>query len=64
MLGAMAVTVYWPVVSLSTVMFAKGARGWYFTDYRSYSIVLSLIALYGIWGFIFLYKNRKNLVKN
>jgi hypothetical protein len=64
MLGAMAVTVYWPVVSLSTVMFAKGATGWYFTDYRSYSIVLSLIALYGIWGFIFLYKNRKNLVKN
>ena len=25
MFGAMAVTVYWPVVSLSTVIFAKGA---------------------------------------
>ena len=27
MLGAMAVTVYWPVVGLSTVIFAKGAPG-------------------------------------
>jgi len=63
MLGAMAVTVYWPVVGLSTVIFAKGAPGWHFTDYTSYSILLSLIALYGIWGFMFLYKNRENLVK-
>ncbi len=63
MLGAMAVTVYWPVVALSTVIFAIGAPGWHFTDYTSYSILLSLIALYGIWGFLFLYKNRENLVK-
>ena len=64
MIGAMAITVYWPIVTLSTVFFAKGAPGWHFTDYRSYSILLSLIALYGIWGFWFLYKNRENLVKN
>jgi len=63
MFGAMAVTVYWPVVGLSTVIFAKGAPGWHFTNYTSYSILLSLIALYGIWGFLFLYKNRDNLVK-
>ena len=63
MLGAMAVTVYWPIVGLSTVIFAIGAPGWHFTDYTSYSIILSIIALYGIWGFLFLYKNRKNLVK-
>lgn len=64
MIGAMAITVYWPIVTLSTVFFAKGAPEWHFTDYRSYSILLSLIALYGIWGFWFLYKNRENLVKN
>ena len=63
MFGAMAVTVYWLVVSLSTVIFAKGASGWHFTDYTSYSILLSLISLYGIWGFLFLYKNRDNLVQ-
>ena len=63
MLGAMTVTVYWPVVGLSTVIFAKGAPGWHFTDYTTYSIILSIIALYGFWGFLFLYKNRENLVK-
>lgn len=63
MFGAMVVTVYWPVVGLSTLIFAKGAPGWHFTDYTSYSILLSLIALYGIWGFLFLYKNRGNLIK-
>ena len=63
MLGAMAITVYWPIVGLSTVIFAKGAPGWYFTDYTSYTILLSLIAFYGIWGFWFLYKNRSKLVE-
>lgn len=58
MCGAMAITVYWPIVSLSTLFFAEGAEGWYFTDYTSYSALLSLIALYGIWGFWYLYKNR------
>ena len=61
MLGAMAVTIYWPIVSLSTLIFAKGAREWHFTDYTTYTILLSLIALYGFWGFLFLYKNRENL---
>ena len=63
MFGAMAITVYWPIVGLSTVFFAKDAPGWHFTDYSSYSILLSLIALYGIWGFWFLYKYRGILVK-
>ena len=63
MFGAMAITVYWPIVCLSTLFFAKGSSGWYFTDYTSYSIVLSLISLYGIWGFWLLYKNRFTMVK-
>ena len=62
MFGAMAITVYWPIVCLSTVFFAKGAKGWHFTDYTSYSILLSLIAIYGVWGIWFLYKNRNKLV--
>ena len=63
MIGAMAVTVYWPIVGLSTVFYAKGASGWYFTDYMSYSILLSLIAIYGIWGLWYLYKSRAKLVQ-
>ncbi len=63
MFGAMAVTVYWPVVSLATLFYAKGAPGWHFTDYTSYTVTLSLIAIYGLWGFWFLYKNSGKLVK-
>ena len=47
MFEAMAITVYWPIVSLSTVFYAKGSPGWYFADYTSYSIFLSLIVYYG-----------------
>jgi hypothetical protein len=62
MFGAMAVTVYWPIVGLSTVFYAKGSPGWHFTDYISYSILLSLIAFYGLWGSWFLYRKREELV--
>ncbi len=62
MFGAMAVTVYWPMVALSTLYFAKGAPEWHFKDYTSYTILLSLIGVYGLWGLWFLYKNRKTLV--
>ena len=61
MSGAMAITVYWPVVALSTLFFAKGSEGFHFTDYSSYSVLLSLIAIYGLWGLWFLYKNRESL---
>ena len=64
MFGAMAITIYWPLVGLSTVFYAKGAPGWHFTDYTSYSILLTSIAIYGIWGLWFLYTNRANLVQD
>ena len=59
MIGALAITAYWPVVNLATLFYAKKASGWSFSDYTIYTIVLSLIAIYGIWGFWFLYKNRE-----
>ena len=64
MFGAMAITIYWPLVGLSTVFYAKGAPGWHFTDYTSYSILLSSIAIYGIWGLWFLYSNRDKLIQH
>lgn len=64
MFGAMAITIYWPLVGLSTVFYAKGAPGWHFADYTSYSILLTSIAIYGIWGLWFLYTNRANLVQD
>nr|NQU92094.1 hypothetical protein [Bacteroidota bacterium] len=55
MVGALAITVYWPIVCLSTLYFAKGAPGFHFTAYTSYTITLLLISLYGLWGLWFLY---------
>jgi len=63
LIGAMAITAYWPVVCLATLFYAKGASGWSFSDYTTYTIVLSLIAIYGIWGFWYLVKNRETMVK-
>lgn len=63
MVGAMAITIYWPMVSLSAIYFAKGLGDFHFTDYVSYSILLSLIAIYGLWGMGYVYNNRKMLVK-
>ena len=62
MLGAMAITIYWPIVALSTLYYAYDSPGWHFSDYTSYTILLSLIVIYGIWGFVYLYKNRNRLV--
>ena len=61
MLGALAITVYWPIVALSTLFFARGTSGFTFTDFTSYSVLLSLIAFYGLWGLGYLYKNRNSL---
>jgi len=62
MFGALAITVYWPIVALSTLFFAKGTSGFTFSDYTSYSVMLSLIAGYGLWGIWYIYHNRLKLV--
>jgi len=64
MRGAMAITVYWSIVCLSTLFFVKGSPAWQFSDYTPYSILLSIIAIYGMWGFYFLYDVRSGLIKN
>ncbi len=62
MTAALAITAYWPVVSMCLLLFAKGAPGFYFTNYLSYSVILIPIFIYGIWGMIYIYKNRDELV--
>ena len=57
-MGALAITVYWPIVALSTLFYAKNAEGWSFDDYTSYSVLLVSVAVYGLWGMWFLFKNR------
>ena len=58
MFGALAVTVYWPVVHLFAIYAGKSSMHLSSAKYLSYSIILPLIALYGLWGMWFLYKNK------
>lgn len=60
MMGALAITVYWPVVSLATLYFAKTADGWRFDNYTSYSILLFSITTYGCWGIWYLFKYKRD----
>ena len=61
MIGAMAITIYWPLVSLSTLFYARNIEGWGFSDYTSYSIILGTIALFGLWALIYLISNMNKL---
>jgi len=61
MLGALGITAYWPMVNLFILLYAKGTPGFYFSDYISYTILLTSITIYGLWGMWYIYKNRKIL---
>jgi hypothetical protein len=62
MFGALAITVYWPIVSLSTIFIVRTAVNLNPDKYVSYSIILPLIAIYGLWGMWYLHKNRNKFV--
>ena len=57
MFGALAITAYWPIVNLYAVYAGRGTMHLSPGKYVSYSILLPLIALYGLWGMWFLYRN-------
>ncbi len=58
MVGALAITVYWPLVYIFYVLYAKDLPGFNFTDYTSFITILIIISIYGLWGFLHLNKNR------
>ena len=62
MASALAITAYWPMVSIFFLLYARGIPGFNFTNFVFYAIMLTLITLYGLWGLWYLYKNRKILV--
>lgn len=61
MFGAMAITAYWPMVCLFILVYSRGLHGFHFTEFGVYSIVLSLITIFGLWGQWYLYKRIKSL---
>lgn len=63
MAGALGITAYWPMVAIFILLFARGTPGFNFTKYTFYSILLTAFTVYGVWGILYLYKNREILVK-
>ena len=58
MFAAMAITVYWPIVSLCAIFIDRTAINLTPEKQLSYGIILPLIALYGLVGIWHLYNNR------
>ncbi len=48
--AALGITVYWPVVSLATLVIARNAAGWSISSEAPYWLVCLLIAAWGSWG--------------
>lgn len=63
MLGSLAISVYWPIVNLSAVYIGRNSIALNPDKYISFSIVLPLITIYGLWGMWYLYRNQDILLK-
>ena len=58
MLASLAISVYWPIVNLAAIYFGADDLALDPDKYISYSILLPLISIYGLWGMWYLYKNQ------
>lgn len=56
--AVLGITVYWPIVSLATVIAARGAQGWSLPGETVYWVVLPPIALWAVWGLWRLARDR------
>ena len=63
MIGALAITAYWPVMHIFYVLYAEGLPGFNFTEFASFITTLIIITLYALCGMYYLYKNRKSLME-
>lgn len=64
MAGSYAITMYFPVVCLFMLFFARGEPGFNFTRFVPYTIFLTVIFLYGLWGLWYLYLRRERLTSS
>ena len=62
MFGSLAITAYWPIVSLFAIFIERTEIKLAPEKYITYSIILPLIAIYGLWGMWYLYKNKNKLI--
>ena len=59
MLATLGITVYWPIVHLIAIWSEREAINLLPEKYTSFTITLSLLVIYGIWGIWYLYKYQK-----
>ena len=57
--AALGITVYWPVVCLSTVFAARSIENWNLPSERDYWIVLPIISMWGLYGLWYLIRDRR-----
>lgn len=55
MFGALAITVYWPLVHLYAIFIDKISITLHPEKYIYYPMILSFIIIYGLWGMRYLY---------
>ena len=55
MFGALAISVYWPIVHLYAIFIDRVSITLYPDKYIYYPIVLSLVIIYGVWRMHYLY---------
>ena len=48
--AALGITVYWPVVSLATLVDARNATGWELASEAPYWTVCLIVTVWGAWG--------------
>lgn len=62
MFASSAISVYWPIVNLSAIYFGRDALALNPDKYVSFSIILPLISVYGLWGMWYLYRHQKQVL--
>ena len=58
MFASLAVSVYWPIVHLYMLYVGKDIIALTADKYMSYSIILPIVAIYGLWGMWYLYSMK------
>lgn len=64
MIAALAISVYWPIAVLYSIYEGREFMDLSVEKYTSFSIILPLIILYGIWGLWYLYHHQNKVVIN
>lgn len=61
--GSLSITVYWPIIHLFTIYTERTEITLTPDKMILFSIILPLVAIYGLWGMWYLVKNHEELLR-